>query len=143
MSPLPSDLPSQHIAIAVVQVGDRILVGQRPVGVPLAGRYEFPGGKVEPGETSQQAALRECWEETGLGVQAVRLLCQTRQAYEHGLLQLDFWLCKLADELPTVPTDSEPVVTAPFGWVERAALATLEFPAGNAEVLALLAKETA
>ena len=129
--------PTKNISIAIVQQGEQFLVGLRPHGVPLAGLQEFPGGKIQPGETSQQAAIRECYEETGLHVLAVRLLCQARQEYPHGVVQLDFWLCKLADELPS---KLKPAVTAPFRWIDRTALAKLEFPAGNAKVLALLAQ---
>ena len=47
------------IAVAVVEHDDRFLVGQRPAGKPLAGYWEFPGGRVEEGESPQQAAIRE------------------------------------------------------------------------------------
>ena len=56
------------IAIAVVQDGERFLIGQRPPEKPLAGYWEFPGGRVEPGEMPGDAAVRECLEETGLHV---------------------------------------------------------------------------
>lgn len=54
----------QSIAIAVVQRGEQFLIGQRPLGVALAGLWEFPGGKVLPGESPEAAAVRECQEET-------------------------------------------------------------------------------
>src|SRR5947209_7478611 len=60
---------STQIAIAVVEQDGRFLVGRRPAGVPLAGLSEFPGGKIEPQETAEAAAVRECFEETGIVVE--------------------------------------------------------------------------
>ncbi|MBI3839784.1 MAG: NUDIX domain-containing protein, partial [Planctomycetia bacterium] len=54
-----------EIAVAVVEGDGKFLIGQRETGVPLAGLWEFPGGKVEPGEPAENAAIRECLEETG------------------------------------------------------------------------------
>ena len=54
------------VAIAVVEHDGCFLVGVRPEGKPLAGFAEFPGGKVDHGETPEQAAIRECREESGL-----------------------------------------------------------------------------
>ena len=51
-----------EIAIAVVEHEGRFLIGLRPPGAPLAGLWEFAGGKLEPGETPQMAAARECLE---------------------------------------------------------------------------------
>ena len=62
------------IAVAVVEHDGRYLVGQRPAHVPLGGFWEFPGGKVERGETPEAAAIRECLEETGLTVHIQRVL---------------------------------------------------------------------
>src|SRR5437764_2006476 len=56
------------IAVAVVEKDGHFLVGQRPEGVSLAGLWEFPGGKIEPGESPEAAAVRECLEETGVDV---------------------------------------------------------------------------
>ena len=60
------------IAIAIVEYDGLFLVGQRPPDVPLAGLWEFPGGKVQAGETPEAAAARECFEETGLTAQVDR-----------------------------------------------------------------------
>ena len=86
------------IAIAVVRREGRYLVGRRGAGKALAGMWEFPGGKVEPGETAEQAALRECREETGLEVHVVEVLSKTSHNYDHGSVQLTFLLCEPAPE---------------------------------------------
>ena len=53
-------------ACALVDADRRVLLAQRPEGKPMAGLWEFPGGKVEPGETPEQALIRELEEELGI-----------------------------------------------------------------------------
>jgi len=57
-------------AVALVDADGRILLAQRPAGKPLAGLWEFPGGKVNPGETPEMALIRELSEELGIDVAA-------------------------------------------------------------------------
>ena len=52
-------------AVALVDVDGRVLIAQRPAGKSMAGLWEFPGGKVDPGETPEQALVRELQEELG------------------------------------------------------------------------------
>ena len=121
------------IAIAVVEHEGRFLVGQRPAGVPLAGLWEFPGGKVEAGEFPAAAAVRECWEETGLRVEPTGSYPPHEQEYDHGRVQLHFIACRPLDPLAT------PGGT--FRWVPRQELAQYEFPAGNRGLLELLLQD--
>ncbi|NMO50430.1 (deoxy)nucleoside triphosphate pyrophosphohydrolase [Actinoplanes sp. TBRC 11911] len=108
------------IVAAVIITDGRVLACERASPPEVAGRWEFPGGKVEAGETDQQALARECFEELGvrvavgervgpdvplahgravLRVYAVRLLeGDVPQALEHSAMR---WLS--ADELDSVP----------------------------------------
>ncbi|MGI8980334.1 MAG: (deoxy)nucleoside triphosphate pyrophosphohydrolase [Pirellulaceae bacterium] len=124
-------MPTQ-IAIAVVEHCGCFLIGQRPPGVPLAGLWEFPGGKMEPGESPQQAAVRECREETGLHVQAVETWLVHEEDYAHGCVELHFIACRLAPNDAGQPRE-------PFCWVPRGQLGEYEFPSGNRQLLKLLA----
>lgn len=117
------------VAIAIVEQKSAVLVGRRPEGVPLAGLWEFPGGKVRAGETPAEAARRECLEETGLVVEVLEPYRVVRHRYDHGDVELHFFRCRVLGT--TEPLD-------PFEWVARAALGTLKFPAANAEVIASL-----
>ena len=119
------------IAIAVVEWEGRFLIGQRPEGVPLAGLWEFPGGKIEPGETVETAAVRECREEAGLSVEPLFRYPEHVQQYDHGKVALHFIACR-----PTSGATDEPL--PPFRWIPRADLAHHEFPSGNRGLLALL-----
>jgi 8-oxo-dGTP diphosphatase len=53
-------------AVALIDVDGRVLLAQRPAGKSMAGLWEFPGGKVEPGETPEAALIRELHEELGI-----------------------------------------------------------------------------
>jgi mutator protein MutT len=117
----------QLIAIAVVEREDCILIGQRPEGVALAGYWEFPGGKVEAGESPQQAAVRECLEETGVAVDVVGEYPSQTQRYEHGAVYLRFFDCR--------PRDPAQAPREPFLWKPRKSLAELLFPEGNRMLL--------
>jgi 8-oxo-dGTP diphosphatase len=119
------------IAIAVVEHDGQFLVGQRPEGVPLAGLWEFPGGKIEPHETPEAAAIRECLEETNIAVQPLFRYPETTQTYEHDRVQLYFIACRPASNSLDSPRE-------PFRWASRNELASLEFPAGNAALLDIL-----
>ena len=122
---------STPIAIAVVEHEGLFLIGKRPPGVPLAGLWEFPGGKIEPGETPEAAAARECLEETGVRVEALFPYPAQTEEYAHGEVELHFIACR---PLITPPPEPAP----PFRWVARAELANHEFPSGNRRILQLL-----
>ncbi len=126
-----------EIAVAVVEHQGRYLIGLRPAGVALAGLWEFPGGKLEPGETPETAAERECWEETGLHVQAGAAYPSIEHEYAHGRLRLHFIACAVADT--TSPASQWwPAVPERFRWVSAEELGEYEFPAANAGLLEVL-----
>ena len=118
------------VAIAVVENDGRFLIGRRPAGQPLAGYWEFPGGKVKPGESPEDAARRECVEETGLTARITGALRQVTHDYEHGTVELHFFHCTTEDAT-TAPKH-------PFRWISRDALREYKFPEANDEVLSLL-----
>ena len=120
------------VAIAVVRSGDRFLIGQRPAGSKLAGLWEFPGGKVESGESPRDAAVRECLEETTLDVEIVGEYPGRIQSYDHGTVELSFFDCQ--------PVDPNAVPTPGYRWIDRVDLPNYAFPTGNNDLLALLAR---
>jgi len=122
---------STSVAIAVVEDAGRVLIGRRPEGVSLGGFWEFPGGRVESGEIPEEAAVRECQEETGLQVDVVGVYGCRDYQYSHDLVRLHFFACRPV----SLVTPSEP-----FRWVRRGELSRYTFPAGNDEILLLLSK---
>jgi 8-oxo-dGTP diphosphatase len=68
------------------------LIAQRPAGKRLAGSWEFPGGKVEPGETRVEALTRELREELGIEIRDPQPLIQVRHRYPFGDVLIDMWV---------------------------------------------------
>ncbi len=95
--------------------------------MPLAGLWEFPGGKVQHGETAEQAVIRECLEETGLTVRIIERYATVRHDYPHDRVELHFFHCE--------PLDAKAAPTEPFRWVSAAELAQMHFPEANRKVL--------
>jgi 8-oxo-dGTP diphosphatase len=75
-----------EVAAAVVWRDGRLLMTQRPPGGPVGLQWEFPGGKVECGETPEQALVREIEEELGVASEAHEVMARERHDYAHGTL---------------------------------------------------------
>jgi mutator protein MutT len=89
-------MPAIHVVAAVlIDRRGRILIAQRPAGKHLAGSWEFPGGKLEPGETRTAALARELSEELGVAIeQHPRPLLRLRHVYPYGEVLLDVWVVR-------------------------------------------------
>ena len=81
------------VGILIRPNGD-ILLAQRPPGKPYAGYWEFPGGKVEPGEPILAALKREFMEELGIEVISAEPWCGVEHVYEHAHVRLHFYLSR-------------------------------------------------
>jgi 8-oxo-dGTP diphosphatase len=83
-------------ACALVDVDGRVLIAKRPAGKQLAGMWEFPGGKVEPGETPEACLIRELDEELGIQVTHACLapFVFASHAYEDFHLLMPLYLCR-------------------------------------------------
>ena len=85
-----------RVAAAVVWDGPRLLMTQRPPGGALGLQWEFPGGKLEPGETPEQAIVREVREELAVTATAHEVLDTVSHDYPHGLhVEIVFVRCTL------------------------------------------------
>jgi 8-oxo-dGTP diphosphatase len=84
------------VCVALVDADGRVLLAQRPEGKPMAGLWEFPGGKVHEGETPEAALIRELKEELGIDVAASCLAPFTfaSHAYERFHLLMPLYVCR-------------------------------------------------
>jgi 8-oxo-dGTP diphosphatase len=84
------------VAVALIDVDGRVLIAQRPEGKAMAGLWEFPGGKLEPGERPEETLIRELHEELGIEVKAACLapLTFASHAYEDFHLLMPLYVCR-------------------------------------------------
>jgi 8-oxo-dGTP diphosphatase len=120
------------VLAAVIVRGDRVLLARRPDHVHLGGRWEFPGGKCEPGESHEACLQRELDEE--LGVQAVvgPEILVTEHAYPDRVVRLHFRYCRI-DREPAGRLGQE------IRWTSRNELSSLDFPEADGEIVRYLA----
>lgn len=124
------------VAAALIDRTGRILVQQRPEGKAMAGLWEFPGGKVEEGETPNQALVRELQEELGIDVDPGHLLpaCFASEALEGAHLLLLLFVCR-----SWRGTAQAREATA-LRWGSLAELRALEMPPADGPLIDLLEK---
>src|SRR5215203_136544 len=100
MNELSAQMPLLVVAaVALIDADNRVLIAQRPAGKPMAGLWEFPGGKVESGERPEEALIRELAEELGIAVQEACLapLTFASHAYERFHLLMPLYICRRWD----------------------------------------------
>ncbi len=122
-------LPHHQISVAVVRRRGRVLIGRRPDEGLLGGLWEFPGGKMEPGETPAEAAARELREEMCIDVAIGDLIAVVPHAYSHFRITLHAFDAAWVDGTPCGRAVSE------WRWVRPAELAEYAFPAANRTIL--------
>jgi 8-oxo-dGTP diphosphatase len=124
------------VVAAVIRRDGRILVTRRHGHAERGGQWEFPGGKIEPGEAEPEALVREIREELDCDVKVGALLARTRYRYPDLEVELAFYAATLAP-------GAEPrlVGAAAMEWSEPSRLATYDFCEADLPVLPVLAGE--
>lgn len=120
-----------HVVAAVIERGDSFLVTRRQEGVHLAGLWEFPGGKVAPGESREEALRREMLEELDTDVAVHSVVATAAHGYDDRHVTLHFYRCDLLGT-------PRPLLGQEMRWVPRAELRTLGFPPADEELIARL-----
>ncbi len=117
--------PEYAIAVAAVMKKGRVLVVQRPAEGLLGGLWEFPGGKIRPGESAADACCRKLRETVGLAVASPEELLSTRHAYSHFRIRMTVFTCRY--------TAGRVVRNGPAAhrWAAPATLARLAFHQAN------------
>jgi 8-oxo-dGTP diphosphatase len=121
-------------AVALIDVDGRILLAQRPEGKNMAGLWEFPGGKVEEGETPEVALIRELQEELGLDISESCLapLTFASHAYEDFHLLMPLYLCRVWQGQPTAKEGQA------LKWVRLEKFDDYPMPAADIPLVAIL-----
>ncbi len=125
-------MPPIHVVLAFLERDGQVLLTRRPPGTPLGDCWEFPGGKVEAGETPRAALIRELREEIGVTVTVGAELAATRHAYPDRTVELHLYQCTVYAGSPT------PLQVAEVRWVPRDELETYEMPAANEALVSVI-----
>jgi len=124
-----------EVSAGLIFRAGKLLITQRHAGSHLGGLWEFPGGKIEPGETPEECLARELREELGVNVEVGSLLERVEHAYPEKTVRLHFFLGRLHAGEP------QPIGCAAVRWVTRADLPLFEFPAADVRLIERLQRE--
>lgn len=136
--PEPAATPGVAIvlvaAVALVDVDGRVLLAQRPPGKPMAGLWEFPGGKVQAGESPEAALIRELHEELGIDTRTSCLapLTFASHRYEAFHLLMPLYVCRVWQGTP------QPREGQRLAWVRPNRLADYPMPPADVPLVAML-----
>lgn len=122
------------VAVALVDADRRVLIAQRPAGKQLAGLWEFPGGKIEPGETPEAALIRELDEELGISTKTACLapLSFASHSYESFHLLMPLYVCRKWQGVPEAREHTA------LKWVRPQALRDYPMPPADEPLIASL-----
>jgi mutator protein MutT len=120
------------VVAAIIRRDERILITRRFDNVHLPGLWEFPGGKVEPGESLPAALQREIREELGVEITVGEQFFETEHSYPAKTVRLHFFHSSISHGEPSA------LEVADLRWIMPAELTEFEFPAADAELIARL-----
>lgn len=129
---MESMTPNVHVAAGVLWKDGRFLAVRRPEGKPLAGWWEFPGGKLEPGEAPDAALARELREELGVRALSTALFHVTTHQYPHAHVTLHFF------HVDDWDGELHPHEGQAMQWCDAGDAVTLPFLPADVDVLALI-----
>jgi A/G-specific adenine glycosylase len=125
-------LPHFDVTAAVIRKNGRLLIAQRPLGGRLGGLWEFPGGKVEPGETLKQCLRREIKEELGMRIKVGQPIISIDHAYTHFKITLHAFECELVSGKP------QAMQVEDFKWVGMSELKKYAFAKTDLRIIEAL-----
>jgi len=125
-------LPLTEVSCAVIMDGDSVLVTQRSEKMPHPLKWEFPGGKLMPGETPEACIIREIREELGVEISVIQLLPSVRHRYSDSNIKLIPFVCTIRQgEIDLSEHRS-------FSWIPLSQLEHLDWLEADVEVVRLI-----
>ena len=115
---------------AIIKDGDRYLVGQRAANKSQGGLWEFMGGKIEPGETPEQALARECREELALEIENEHIIDSVVHEYPEKTIRLTLISCS-----PKSGSILKALEHQQIRWVTRAEMEIMDFAPADRELI--------
>ena len=126
-----------HVVGALIWQGDRFMICQRPPHKKRGLLWEFVGGKVEPGETEQQALIRECYEELDVTVTVGECFIEVDHQYPDIHILLSIYHAELAEGIPVLKEHAD------LKWIKVSEIDQYDFCPADGPVLDALKKTLA
>ncbi len=134
--PPKKPVPHIHVTAGIIWKNDTFLITLRPPKGLLGGLWEFPGGKVERGETLEACLVREIMEELHLQVDVEKKLISVRHAYTHFRITLHAFKCRYKEGMLKMDPDS----AVDYRWITADELELYAFPGADRKVIGMLQK---
>ena len=124
--------PLTEVSCAIILDGEMVLATQRSYFMPHPYKWEFPGGKLKPGETPEACIIREIREELGVEISVIQLLPSVRHRYSDSDIKLIPFVCSIKEgEIDLSEHKS-------YRWVHRSELSRVDWLEADIEVMALI-----
>jgi 8-oxo-dGTP diphosphatase len=135
MTEITSPIPHKFIGVAVIWNDQgKILIDRRRLEGLMGGLWEFPGGKIEPGETVEQCIQREIQEELGIGIEVGEHLITIDHTYTQLRVTLTVHHCRHITGIP------QPIECDEIRWITLDEIDHFTFPKANSQIIAALMK---
>lgn len=122
------------VSCAIIQEGNKILAVKRAHGMHLAGKWEFPGGKIEPGESAEACIVREILEELELRITIIKLLNPVEHHYLEKSIRLIPFVCKiLSGQIKLIEHED-------FIWISKKGMLTLDWADADRKVIEMISR---
>lgn len=126
--------PLIEVACAIIAEGEKVLVVRRSSTMPHPLKWEFPGGKLRPGENPEGCIIREIREELGVEITAEQLYPSVKYAYDEYIVKLIPFVCRISHGSLSLAEH------ASYRWVNDSELEQLDLLEADREVVELLAR---
>lgn len=125
----------RDVTAAVFIKEGRVMICRRPPNKGNALKWEFPGGKSEPGETLEECLKRECDEELGIEISVVREICATQYEYPDITVKLHFLLSEIVSGTPEMKEHVD------IKYITKSELSDYDFCPADRDIVKILAEE--